>query len=185
VHGGPVQPGAIFGHERRQLTGAGRLGRRARLGHRGGELVGEGADGVLEAGEARGGGQRVQLCAPDRVGQEQPPLDVADDRAGLATAAQHLLEQVVERPHAAADEHSAPTHELALNRFDVGPVGDDQERVGAGVRRLQEAVEQEGDLAAVGRAEDELERHQVILRVGTSRPILTPSTCMPRREASF
>ncbi len=170
VHADAVDGGAVGRDERRELLGTGRVGGGARLGHRGRELVGERADGFPEAGEPRRRGQRVQRCVADDVCEQEAALDIADERTGLAAAAEHLFEQIVERAHAAADEHAAAPHQVTLDRLDVGAVGHDQERVGVGVRRLQEPVEQEGDLAAVGRAEDELERHQVILCVGSRAP---------------
>ena len=109
-------------------------------------------------------------------GEQQPPLHLADHRPQLATAPEHLLEQVVEGADPAAGEHSPAAHELALDRLDIEPVGHDQERIEIGVRRLQKPVKQKGDLAAVGRTEDELQRHRWILCTAPRRPRPDPAS---------
>ena len=108
--------------------------------------------------------------------EQQPPLHLADDRPQLAAAPEHLLEQVVERADPAARQHSPAAHQLALDGLDIEPVGHDQERIEIGVRRLQEPVKQKGDLAAVGRTEDELQRHRWILCTAPRRPRPDPAS---------
>ncbi len=163
-----VRPGRghrrpVGGDERGQLLRPGRCGRRLWLRHRRRELVGERAHRVLEPREAGRCRERIQRRLGHDRGQEQPALHLADQRPQLPAAPEHLLEQVVEGADPAADEHAPAAHQLALDGLDVGPVGDDQERVVIRLGRRQEPVKQEGDLAAVGRAEDELERHRWIL----------------------
>ena len=163
VRPGRVHRRPVGGDEGGQLLGAGRGRRGLRLGHRRRELIGERTDRVLEPGEAGRRRERLERRLGDDRGQEQPALHLADERTQLAAAPEHLLEQVVEGADPAADQHAPAAHQLALERLDVGPVGDDQEGVVIRLGRRQKPVKQEGDLAAVGRAEDELERHRWIL----------------------
>ena len=163
-----VRPGGghrrpVGGDEGGQLLRPRRRRGRPRLGHRRGELVGERSDGVLEAREAGRRRERFERRVGDDRRQQQPALHLAHQRPQLAAAPEHLLEQVVKGADPAADEHAPAAHQLALDGLDVGPVGDDQEGVVIRLGRCQKPVKQERDLAAVGRAEDELERHRWIL----------------------
>ena len=112
---GRVERRAVRGDERLELLRPCRPGDGPRIGHRRRQLVGERADGVLKAAEACRCLERCERRVGDDGREQQPPLHLADERAQLTAAAEHLLEQIVERADAPAHEHPAAAHKLAFD----------------------------------------------------------------------
>ena len=174
-HPGPVgqaeriEGGAVARDEVEDLGEAIVAGRMRRLPDRG-QLAGQAEQRVDEPREPGRRREHRERRLADDAHHEEPSLHVARDRAKLAAAAQHLLEQVVERDDRAAEKDAPVAQKLALERLDVGPVGDDEQRIGARVHRLEEPRAEECDLAAVGGSTDERERHRWILRPRPIRP---------------
>ena len=79
----------------------------------------------------------------------------------LAVRAGEPLKEISEGADRAADEGSRAPQELALGTIDVRPVRHDQDRVR--LERVQVAVEQQRDLARVGRPCKQAETHRPIL----------------------
>ena len=125
------------------------------------ELVERPLERLGEARMRRGACVAVELRAAHDPADEKcllhaSQLPTSARRAGCKTA-----KQVVERADRAAEERRAPRQQLELDAVDVRHVRHDEHRLGPGrgVERSEITVEQKLDLARVGRARDQAERH--------------------------
>ena len=125
---------------------------------------------VGEAAEARRAAEAVERGAAESAADDQHPLRVADDRSRAVTAEREVTEEIVERPDRAVQERAGPAEQVALDAVDVRRVRHDQNRIAFDLREI--ALEEAGDLAGLGRPDDECETHRPMVVRGPdgSRP---------------
>ena len=114
------------------------------------------AERICEPCEPRGRAERRKARRTRDVPEHEAAPGVTENAAGLVSAGEKI-EQRVEGADRAGEQRPAPACELPLDAIDVDAVRDDQPRIT--VERLDEPVEQKGDLAGVRRADDERETH--------------------------
>ncbi len=93
------------------------------------------------------------------------PLSLGRYRPRLRVAGRDLREEVVERADRAAEQATAPPEQVALDPVDIRPVGHDQERLVVEARQI--ALEQERNLARVGRPREEAQSHRAMVVLDT------------------
>ena len=110
---------------------------------------------------SRGACEAVQLQAVDDPADDECLLQASEPPTGVGGAGRQTTKQVVEGADRPAEERRAPNQKLVLDAVDVRPVRHDEQRLEPvrGVERSEITTEQELDLARVGRAYDEAERH--------------------------
>jgi hypothetical protein len=125
------------------------------------ELTERPLEGVHEAGMRRGACVAVELCALHDSADEKRLLHASEPAQCALRTAHETIEQVVEGADRAAEQRWTPLQKLALDPVDVRPVRHDEYRLPPvpGVEHGEITVEQELDLARVGRARDKAERH--------------------------
>ncbi len=118
-------------------------------------------------------GARVarELRAAHDPADEQCLLHSSEPAKRAFGAARETVEQVVEGADRAAQQRRTPRQELALDPVDVRPVRHDEDRLEPvpGLEHVDVTAEQELDLARVGRARDEAERHPPTLALQSAR----------------
>ena len=115
------------------------------LGQRRGERV-------REAREPRGWPELSRAGRVDEVPEHDGALGIAQG-ARRRIATREECKERVERADGAGEQRSATTRKLSLDAIDIDAIRDDQPRIA--VERVDEPVEQERDLAGMGRAFDE------------------------------
>ena len=125
------------------------------------ELVERPLERVDESGVRSGSREAVELRAVHDPADEERLLHASELTASVRGAGRQAPEEVVERADRAAEERRAPRQQLELDAVDVRHVRHDEHRLGPvrGIERSEIAVEQKLDLARVGRARDQAERH--------------------------
>ena len=103
----------------------------------------------------------VELRAAHDPADEERLLQASELPASFRRSGSEPAKEVVERADRAAQQRRTPGQQLELDAVDVRPVRHDEHRLEPvpGVEHVEIAVEQELDLARVGRARDEAERH--------------------------
>ena len=86
-------------------------------------------------------------------------------RGDLDLAAEHALDQRVERDDLAAQQRTGALAGVALQRVALERRGHEQQRPRARLAGRGEAVEQNAELARAHRPDDELERHRAVTRL--------------------
>ena len=106
-------------------------------------------------------GVAVELGAAHDAADEERLLQHVRAAGERPWTGSEPAKEVVERADRAAEQRRTPRQQLELDAVDVRPVRHDEHRLAPvpGVERGEIAVEQELDLARVGRARDEAERH--------------------------
>jgi hypothetical protein len=158
----PVELGAIGREQACEIAVERRRLQEARL-----ELGERRSERVCEAGEACRAAEAVQRGAADDAADDERPLGVAEHRPRRATLCD-AGEDVVERPDRAAEQCAAARQQVTLDAFDVRPVRDDEDRLPR--KHSEITLQQERDLARVGRPGDEAETHRSILGLGPDGP---------------
>ena len=106
---------------------------------------------------------------PVRV-PDAPPHDALEGlRCDLDLAAQHALDQRVERDDLAAEQRPRALAGVAFQRVALERRRHEQQRPRARLARIGEAAEQSAQLARANRPDDELERHGAITRLDGGR----------------
>ena len=96
----------------------------------------------------------------DEVAQDDRALGIAQNPRRRA-ATREACEERVEGADGSGEQRSATARKLPFDAVDIDPVRNDQPRIA--VERVDEPVEQERDLAGMGRADDEGETHLSIV----------------------
>jgi len=106
-------------------------------------------------------GVAVELGTAHDPADEERLLQPSELSARLRRSGSEPAKEIVERADRAAQQRRTPGQQHELDAVDVRPVRHDEHRLQPvpGVEHVEIAVEQELDLARVGRARDEAERH--------------------------